>query len=384
MGGPARGGGARARQPAVDRGLESPEPRPHRARRAARPARASGSAAAGWHVIELRWGSRLRALFAPARRRAAARAARGAWRNAEYQSLLRLPRRRARARRCHRPRRARPTRALDRLLARHLATTALGALVADVGGHDLGVDPRGLRGGGRGSASGPCVILADTIKGWGYRFARRSHEPRRAAHPGARSTSCAPRSASPPATEWAGFAPGSAEAALIRARARAVRAARAPARRGARRARRARRVLSRAELDAGGVRPRPRPARPPARRRPHRHALRRRGGDHASRGVDQSQGRLLPARAGPAPFAEVPQAVQWKESPAGQHIELGIAEHNLFLALGAFGLTARAVRRDAAADRHALRSLRHARARRALPRALRGRALHRGRDARRA
>ena len=30
--------------------------------------------------------------------------------------------------------------------------------------------------------------------------------------------------------------------------------------------------------------------------------------------------------------------MQWKESPAGQHIELGIAEHNLFLALGAFGL----------------------------------------------
>jgi pyruvate dehydrogenase E1 component len=38
-------------------------------------------------------------------------------------------------------------------------------------------------------------------------------------------------------------------------------------------------------------------------------------------------------------FAETPQAMQWKESPAGQHIELGIAEHNLFLALGAFGLS---------------------------------------------
>jgi pyruvate dehydrogenase E1 component len=31
--------------------------------------------------------------------------------------------------------------------------------------------------------------------------------------------------------------------------------------------------------------------------------------------------------------------VQWRESPAGQHIELGIAEHNLFLALGALGLS---------------------------------------------
>ena len=37
-------------------------------------------------------------------------------------------------------------------------------------------------------------------------------------------------------------------------------------------------------------------------------------------------------------FEHVPQAVQWKEGPEGQHIELGIAEHNLFLALGALGL----------------------------------------------
>src|SRR2546428_206502 len=41
----------------------------------------------------------------------------------------------------------------------------------------------------------------------------------------------------------------------------------------------------------------------------------------------------------PHAFADLPLAVQWKESPAGQHIELGIAEHNLFLLLGALGLT---------------------------------------------
>jgi pyruvate dehydrogenase E1 component len=29
--------------------------------------------------------------------------------------------------------------------------------------------------------------------------------------------------------------------------------------------------------------------------------------------------------------------MQWKESPAGQHLEIGIAEHNLFLLLGALG-----------------------------------------------
>jgi pyruvate dehydrogenase E1 component len=40
------------------------------------------------------------------------------------------------------------------------------------------------------------------------------------------------------------------------------------------------------------------------------------------------------------PFADTLQAVTWNESPAGQHIELGIAEHDLFLLLGALGLSA--------------------------------------------
>src|SRR5439155_311336 len=41
------------------------------------------------------------------------------------------------------------------------------------------------------------------------------------------------------------------------------------------------------------------------------------------------------AEARPDPFADAPQAMAWRESPAGRHIELGIAEHNLFLLLGA-------------------------------------------------
>jgi pyruvate dehydrogenase E1 component len=44
-------------------------------------------------------------------------------------------------------------------------------------------------------------------------------------------------------------------------------------------------------------------------------------------------------RAKPNYFADLPQAVQWRESGRGQHIELGIAEHSLFLLLGALGLT---------------------------------------------
>jgi pyruvate dehydrogenase E1 component len=39
-------------------------------------------------------------------------------------------------------------------------------------------------------------------------------------------------------------------------------------------------------------------------------------------------------------FAELPQAMRWAEGPRGQHVELGIAEHDLFLLLGALGLSA--------------------------------------------
>ncbi|HEU4370760.1 MAG TPA: hypothetical protein VFV05_21265, partial [Methylomirabilota bacterium] len=42
----------------------------------------------------------------------------------------------------------------------------------------------------------------------------------------------------------------------------------------------------------------------------------------------------------PDAFADVPQALRWREGPGGQHVELGIAEHDLFLLLAALGLTA--------------------------------------------
>ena len=39
-------------------------------------------------------------------------------------------------------------------------------------------------------------------------------------------------------------------------------------------------------------------------------------------------------------FDDAPRLLQWQPSPAGQHIELGISEMNLFMMLGQFGLTA--------------------------------------------
>ena len=72
---------------------------------------------------------------------------------------------------------------------------------------------------------------------------------------------------------------------------------------------------------------------------------------------------------------------RWEMSPKGQHFELGIAEMNLFLMLAALGPVALAVRRAAAAGRHALRSVHLPRPRCAELRLLPGRALHRRRHA---
>src|SRR5262245_29879047 len=91
-------------------------------------------AAAGWRVIELRWGSRLAAAFArPGGERLRARLE--GMPNAEYHALLRLPAGRVRKVLVASSDGGTDA-ALDRLLA-GLADGALAELVADVGGHDL-------------------------------------------------------------------------------------------------------------------------------------------------------------------------------------------------------------------------------------------------------
>ena len=61
--------------------------------------------------------------------------------------------------------------------------------------------------------------------------------------------------------------------------------------------------------------------------------------------------------------AKLASAQRWGMTPEGQHIELGIAEQNLFLLLGAAGLAPALHGRAAAADRHGVRPVRQPRAR---------------------
>ena len=84
---------------------------------------------------------------------------------------------------------------------------------------------------------------------------------------------------------------------------------------------------------------------------------------------------------------KVVSAQLWRKTPRGQHIELGIAENNLFIQLAALGLEPRDLRHAPAADRHAVRPVHRARPRCAELRLLPGCAVHDrrhavGRDAR--
>ena len=285
---------------------------------------------AGWHVIELRWGGRLRARFGrPGGERLRARLeGLGA---AEYQALLRLPAGAARKAVVATPD-GETDAVVDRLLA-DVPDETLGALLADVGGHDLAAilaaydeaaQPR----------RGPCVILADTIKGWGYPFA--ADQMNHGALLTQRQLDELRESLGvDPADEWGGFPAGSAEATLVRE---------APA-----------------PYAPPAVEPAPEvpdtleETYPPqsSTQEAFGRVLGRLGrvpvGDRiVTFSADVSvtthlagwitrKGVYFP-RAKPGFAAEGPAMVQWKESPAGQHVELGIAEHNLFLALGAFGL----------------------------------------------
>src|SRR6266850_5710259 len=287
--------------------------------------------ACGWRVDELRWGGRLRALFEkPGGDRLRRRL--DAMPNAEYQRLLRTPAGAVR-KALVTDDEGRVDRTLDRLLA-NLGDAALAELVADVGGHDLRLILEAFEG-ARRVDDRPTVILAHTIKGWGLPIAGDPLNHTMLLTSGQvaelrRSLGIAE------GAEWDGFVPGSEEAEL----ARRLPALFVPPARAAS-------VEVPAQLDE---------AYPPEcstqeafgrvlgalSRLPVADRVVTVSADVAVTthlaGWINRKGVYFP-HAKSNPFADVPQAMQWTESPSGQHIELGIAEHNLFLLLGALGLS---------------------------------------------
>jgi pyruvate dehydrogenase E1 component len=287
--------------------------------------------ACGWHVSELRWGRKLETLFAkPGGERLRRRL--DAASNGEYQRLLRLPAgglRKALVTNDD----GRIDRALDRLLS-GIGDAGLGELVADRGGHDLRTILQAFEEAGR-VHDRPTVIFAHTIKGWGLPFAG---DPLNHTMLLTQSQIDQLRGSLGIAegAEWEGFAQDGDEAALVR---------RLP----------------------------PLFTPPPLRALQTEVPLQLEEPYPSECSTQEAFGRVLGAlsrlpvadrivtvsadvavtthlagwinrkgvyfpRAKAHVFADLPQAVQWKESPAGQHIELGIAEHNLFLLLGALGL----------------------------------------------
>ena len=286
--------------------------------------------AAGWRVIELRWGAKLNALFERPHG-IHLRARLETMGSAEYHGLLRMPAGSVRTA-LVKTGNGETDGMLDELLA-GVPDGALRGLISDVGGHDLVAVLAALEEAGR-DRQRPCVILADTIKGWGLPFAG---DPM---NHGALLTSAQLdelRDALGVAAgdEWAAFPAGSPEAAMIARSPRST--AKVPA------------IAEVPEVpdDLGESYPSPSSTQEAFGRVLGRLA-RLPIGDHVvTVSADVAVTTHLAAwinrkgvyypRAKPDHFEGIPQAVAWKESAKGQHIELGIAEHNLFLALGALG-----------------------------------------------
>jgi pyruvate dehydrogenase E1 component len=287
--------------------------------------------ACGWRVIELRWGRKLQAVFAkPGGARLERRLE--AMPNAEYQRLLRAPAGAVRKALVTGPG-GKTDAVLDRLLAR-LGDDQLAALVADLGGHDLAAILDAFDA-AAGERARPSVILAHTIKGWGLPLAGDPLNHTMLLTP-AQIAELRDSFGIAPGAEWDGLVPGSDEAEW---------------------------VLRLPPLFT-----------PPSARAAPEIPVETDETYPTESSTQEAFGRVLGALARlpvaasivtvsadvavtthlagwinrkgvyfptpkPQALADLPLAVQWKESPAGQHIELGIAEHNLFLLLGALGLT---------------------------------------------
>ena len=291
----------------------------------------------GWQVLEAKYGQRLQTLFAqPGGEKLRQRI--DDMSNEEYQYLIRLPGDELRQRL------VRPGGRKDKGLAQlveAIPDAELPSVIGNLGGHDLSELTHVLAQ-ADAERRRPSVIFAYTIKGWGLPIAGDPLNHSKLLTPeqidALREKFCIP-----PADEWAMFAAGSAEAELCQEAASRLYARKPAAPQG---------------LAVSDV--------------PESVALRTEG----MLSTQQSFGQLLVslsrdpviaerivttspdvststnlsgwiAKQGVFAFSdrelyemEENRALSWRYGPHGQHIELGISEMNLFMALGMLGLSA--------------------------------------------
>ena len=257
--------------------------------------------AAGWHVLEAKYGRQLQAAFArpggdALRRRIDEMS------NEEYQSLIRRRGADLRARLDAAGRARRPRRTLHIVAALDATPmTTLHELLANLGGHDL--DELLTSRAGRCGDRRPSVLFAYTIKGWGLPFAGDALNHSMLLS-GEQIAALQQSWASPHGAEWDAFAPDSPEGRCCRAaggaaaRTRSRRTAPPVHARGDPRARWISPIPARLSTQEALGRVLPRLAECRGRGRAHRDDRARRGDLDPPRQLDR-QGRRLRAREPP-------------------------------------------------------------------------------------
>lgn len=282
--------------------------------------------AAGWHVVEVKYGRRLLAAFDRPKGQLL-RQWLDSMPNEQYQSVFGLPPDQARTRFLQ----GAPAAVVDFLTAYPDAECT--ELITDLGGHDI---EQLLAAFGQCDAvtDRPSVVFAYTVKGWGLPIAGnpRNHSALLTAE---QVDALRDRAGVAAAAEWDRFAEGGAEAALCDQRARHLRLPqpsaaaeiRLPAAAGIR-------TTGRTSTQEAFGRVVAELARDPALRE----VLVTTAPDVAT---STSLGGFI-NRAGvfapqPRPSWQSDGLLAWQEGPSGHHIELGISEMNLFMMLGALG-----------------------------------------------
>jgi pyruvate dehydrogenase E1 component len=300
---------------------------------------------AGWRVIEVKYGARLREVFARPGGEAL-RAAIDDMDNEEYQTLIRLSGEALRPRLIRRD-------GVDNVdvarAIKEIPDAELPGVLTNLAGHDLGDLVEAIEAGLSPNDS-PTVLFAYTIKGWELPFAGDALNHSALLNPN-QLDPLRERLGVPAGQEWARFAPGTPEGRLV--------------------------AEARERLYEGG---RAEGTAPAASSQPPSATIAGNIPEHIGysrlpvTSTQEALGRLL-TRLGEIPevgprivtsapdvsvstnlggwinrygvfaaheapvYDTAPKLLRWEPKPSGQHIELGISEMNLFMWLAMFGLS---------------------------------------------